>query len=59
MEKPEAQYQEVVKGKDDDALFPDINSENPVTELESLCMNCEEQVCNFQQQLFFLILSQP
>jgi hypothetical protein len=27
----------------DDALFPDIDAENPVTELQSLCMNCEEQ----------------
>jgi len=26
-----------------EVMFPDINSENPVTQLESLCMNCEHQ----------------
>jgi hypothetical protein len=49
MEKPPAPapapaHVEKVPGKDDDALFPDIDSENPVTEMQSLCMNCEEQV---------------
>jgi zinc finger protein len=27
---------------DDDTLYVDINPDNPITEIESLCMNCEK-----------------
>lgn len=48
---------EKVPGKDDDALFPDIDSENPVTEMQSLCMNCEEQVLGIFVSHLFPLLS--
>ena len=46
MERPEkaSGWEEVKKAEDRDALFADVSSDSPITEIESLCMACGEQV---------------
>ena len=45
MERPvKSSGWENVKTSEDQALFADVSAESPVTEIESLCMACHEQV---------------
>jgi hypothetical protein len=40
-------------------IFRDLTADDPepeITEIESLCMNCSENVCEFKVALIFVIL---
>ncbi len=47
---------ENVKAADDQALFADVNADSPVTELESLCMQCEKQVITRLMHIDFSLI---